>query len=75
MDELWHYATIDRVHNVMRPYLEALGARSVLFGIYIASTRAFFERTLRLLESIGYAFFSVMQTGAAQLRGTGLKLF
>lgn len=25
MDELWHYATIDRVHNVMRPYLEALG--------------------------------------------------
>jgi len=26
MDELWHYATIDRVHNVMRPYLEALGA-------------------------------------------------
>ncbi len=26
MDELWHYATIDRVHNVMRPYVEALGA-------------------------------------------------
>lgn len=26
MDELWHYATVDRVHNVMRPYLEALGA-------------------------------------------------
>jgi predicted transcriptional regulator of viral defense system len=26
MDELWHYATIDRVHNVMRPYLEALDA-------------------------------------------------
>jgi len=26
MDELWHYATIDRVHNVMRPYLEALSA-------------------------------------------------
>lgn len=26
MDELWHYATIDRVHNVMRPYLEAMGA-------------------------------------------------
>ena len=26
MDQLWHYATIDRVHNVMRPYLEALGA-------------------------------------------------
>lgn len=26
MDELWHYATIDRVHNVMRPYLEGLGA-------------------------------------------------
>lgn len=24
MDELWHYATIDRVTNVMRPYLEAL---------------------------------------------------
>jgi len=26
MDEPWHYATIDRVHNVMWPYLEALGA-------------------------------------------------
>lgn len=26
MDELWHYATIDRVHNVMRPYMEALDA-------------------------------------------------
>lgn len=26
MDDLWHYAKIDRVHNVMRPYLEALGA-------------------------------------------------
>jgi predicted transcriptional regulator of viral defense system len=26
MDDLWRYATIDRVHNVMRPYLEALGA-------------------------------------------------
>ena len=26
MDELWRCATIDRVHNVMRPYLEALGA-------------------------------------------------
>lgn len=26
MDDLWHYATIDRVHNVMRPYLETLGA-------------------------------------------------
>lgn len=26
MDDLWHYATIDRVHNVMRPYMEALGA-------------------------------------------------
>lgn len=25
MDDLWHYATIDRVHNVMRPYLESLG--------------------------------------------------
>ncbi len=24
MDELWHYARIDRVHNVMRPYLESL---------------------------------------------------
>lgn len=26
MDELWHYAQIDRVSNVMRPYLEALAA-------------------------------------------------
>ena len=26
MDELWRYATIDRVQNVMRPYLEALDA-------------------------------------------------
>lgn len=26
MDELWHYATIDRVHNVIRPYLEVLCA-------------------------------------------------
>jgi predicted transcriptional regulator of viral defense system len=24
MDKLWHYATIDRVTNVMRPYLESL---------------------------------------------------
>jgi len=24
MDELWHFATIDRVANVMRPYLEAV---------------------------------------------------
>jgi predicted transcriptional regulator of viral defense system len=24
VDELWRYATIDRVHNVMHPYLEAL---------------------------------------------------
>ena len=24
MDELWHYAKICRVHNVMRPYLESL---------------------------------------------------
>jgi predicted transcriptional regulator of viral defense system len=24
MDALWHYATIDRVANVMRPYLERL---------------------------------------------------
>lgn len=24
MDDLWRYATIDRVANVMRPYLEAL---------------------------------------------------
>ena len=24
MDELWHFATIDHVHNVMRPYLESL---------------------------------------------------
>jgi hypothetical protein len=26
MDDLWHYATIDRVANVMRPYLETLTA-------------------------------------------------
>ena len=26
IDELWHYAEICRVHNVMRPYLEALTA-------------------------------------------------
>jgi predicted transcriptional regulator of viral defense system len=26
MDELWHYAEICRVANVMRPYLEAVGA-------------------------------------------------
>jgi predicted transcriptional regulator of viral defense system len=26
MDELWHYATINRVANVMRPYLESLTA-------------------------------------------------
>ena len=26
-DELWHYATIDRVANVMRPYLEAVATR------------------------------------------------
>jgi len=26
MDELWHYGQICRVHNVMRPYLEALTA-------------------------------------------------
>jgi predicted transcriptional regulator of viral defense system len=26
MDELWHYAKIDRVANVMRPYLESLAA-------------------------------------------------
>lgn len=26
IDDLWHYATIDRVANVMRPYLEALTA-------------------------------------------------
>jgi predicted transcriptional regulator of viral defense system len=25
MDELWHYAKIDRVNNVMRPYLEVIG--------------------------------------------------
>jgi hypothetical protein len=24
MDELWHYAEINRVANVMRPYLEAV---------------------------------------------------
>jgi len=26
MDRLWHYATIDRVANVMRPYLESVAA-------------------------------------------------
>lgn len=26
MDGLWHYATIDRVANVMRPYLESVTA-------------------------------------------------
>ena len=26
MDRLWHYAAIDRVANVMRPYLEAIAA-------------------------------------------------
>ncbi|XAH25377.1 type IV toxin-antitoxin system AbiEi family antitoxin domain-containing protein [Xylophilus sp. GW821-FHT01B05] len=26
MDALWHYATIDRVNNVMRPYLESITA-------------------------------------------------
>lgn len=26
MDKLWRYATIDRVANVMRPYLESLAA-------------------------------------------------
>lgn len=26
MDALWHYATVDRVANVMRPYLESIGA-------------------------------------------------
>lgn len=26
MDALWHYATIDRVANVMRPYLESVTA-------------------------------------------------
>jgi hypothetical protein len=24
MDELWHYATVNRVANVMRPYLESV---------------------------------------------------
>jgi len=24
MDALWHYATVDRVANVMRPYLESV---------------------------------------------------
>jgi predicted transcriptional regulator of viral defense system len=24
MDEIWHYATVDRVANVMRPYLESV---------------------------------------------------
>ena len=27
MDELWRYAQICRVANVMRPYMEALGAK------------------------------------------------
>ncbi|MBJ2154490.1 type IV toxin-antitoxin system AbiEi family antitoxin domain-containing protein [Variovorax sp. IB41] len=26
MDKLWHYATIDRVANIMRPYMESLTA-------------------------------------------------
>ena len=26
MDALWHYAAIDRVANVMRPYLESVAA-------------------------------------------------
>jgi len=26
MDKLWHYATVDRVANVMRPYMESLTA-------------------------------------------------
>ena len=26
MDDLWRYATVDRVANVMRPYLEAVAA-------------------------------------------------
>jgi hypothetical protein len=26
MDDLWHYADICRVRNVMRPYLESLAA-------------------------------------------------
>lgn len=26
MDALWHYATVDRVANVMRPYLESVTA-------------------------------------------------
>ena len=26
MDAMWHYATMDRVANVMRPYLESVTA-------------------------------------------------
>ena len=26
MDALWHYASVDRVANVMRPYLESVAA-------------------------------------------------
>ena len=26
MDEIWHFATIDRVANVIRPYLESITA-------------------------------------------------
>jgi predicted transcriptional regulator of viral defense system len=26
MDAIWHYASIDRVANVMRPYLESVSA-------------------------------------------------
>jgi hypothetical protein len=26
MDALWHYAAVDRVTNVMRPYLESVTA-------------------------------------------------
>ena len=29
MEELWRYAQICRVANVMRPYMEALGAKSI----------------------------------------------
>ena len=26
MDDLWHYASVNRVANVMRPYLESIAA-------------------------------------------------
>ena len=36
MDAVWHYATIDRVANVMRPYLESV-AESISCGALSAA--------------------------------------